>query len=110
METMGPENLMIREVPVLINAAQIETLVRDVITDLMAQESTTRLEEKFNAVLASMACHGAIRANHPLSILEMNRLLRDMEKTQHSGQCNHGRPTWKQMSLTELDKFFLRGR
>ena len=110
METMGPENLMIREVPVLIKAAQIETLVRDVITDLMAQESTTRLEEKFNAVLASMACHGAIRANHPLSILEMNRLLRDMEKTQHSGQCNHGRPTWKQMSLTELDKFFLRGR
>lgn len=109
-EAIGPDSIIIREVPVLIKEAEIATLVRDVIADLLANDSSARLDETMNAVLASMACHGSVRANHSLTVPEMNALLRDMEKTEHSGQCNHGRPTWKQMSLSELDQFFLRGQ
>jgi len=109
-EAVGPETIVIREVPILIKETSIDQLVRDVIADLLVNDSASRLQEKHNAVLASMACHSAIRAHHQLTIPEMNALLRDMEETKHSGLCNHGRPTWKEFTLQELDKYFLRGR
>lgn len=110
LERVGPESLLIREVPTLLREAEVEQLVRDVLADLLEHGSSTRVEAHINDILATMACHGAVRANRRLSVAEMNALLRDMEETERSGQCNHGRPTWAQVSLAELDKLFLRGR
>ncbi len=110
LERMGPETLMIRQVPVILKASVVEQLVRDVLSDLIVHGQTDRIEAAMNEVLGTMACHGSVRANRQLSIPEMNALLRDMEATERSGQCNHGRPTWTQMTLPELDKLFLRGR
>lgn len=107
---VGPNAIIIREVPSMIKEVQIEQLIRDVIADLLVNDSASRLQGKHDAILATMACHGAVRANHRLTIPEMNALLRDMEHTEHSGLCNHGRPTWKQFSIAELDKYFLRGK
>ncbi len=109
-EAAGPQAIVVREVPSMIKEASIEQLIRDVIADLLVNDSASRLQEKYDAVLASMACHSAVRANHQLTIPEMNALLRDMEHTEHGGLCNHGRPTWKQFTIADLDKFFLRGR
>lgn len=106
----GPNAILVREVPAIIKEACVEQLIRDVIADLLVNDSASRLQEKHDAILATMACHGAVRANHQLTIPEMNALLRDMECTEHSGLCNHGRPTWQQFSMAELDKYFLRGR
>lgn len=106
----GPDTIIIRAVPLLLKEAQIESLIRDVLSDLLADENASRLKEHLNTTLGTMACHAAVRAHHRLSITEMNAVLRDMEHTENSGQCNHGRPTWVQFSMQELDKHFLRGR
>lgn len=110
LDRLGPETLVIRSVPALLKNASIESLVRDLISDLIEYEDMTRIKSHINDVLSSMACHSAVRANHKLTIEEMNELLRHIEATERSGQCNHGRPTWKQLSIRELDKLFLRGQ
>ncbi len=109
-EQGGPESIIVREIPNLIKTKDVETLIRDVIADLKVVETSERLNEKMNAMLGTIACHAAVRANHRLAIPEMNAILRDMENTAHSGQCNHGRPTWVQFTLEEMDRFFLRGK
>lgn len=110
VDRSGEESLIVREVPALLQKADAEQLLRDVLADLMQQGNSLRIEENINALLSSMACHAAVRANKQLQVAEMNALLRDIEATERSGQCNHGRPTWKQMSLTQLDGLFLRGQ
>ncbi len=102
--------LVIRSVPDILTSADVAQLVRDVLADLSQHNHSDRIEETIHEVLSSMACHGSVRANRILSIAEMNALLRDMEATERSGQCNHGRPTWVQMSLAKLDGWFKRGQ
>jgi len=110
LAAMGPESVIVRQIPALLAGLDIAGLVRDMLADLVAHETSERVETAILTLLASLACHGAIRANRPLNLLEMNALLRDMERTDHSGQCNHGRPTWIQLTLDELDRLFRRGR
>lgn len=107
---MGPLTISIRTIPVLIKTTKIEQLIRDVLSELSEKPDSRLIEEAINMVLATLACHASVRAHHELSIPEMNAILRDMEKTEHSGQCNHGRPTWVQLDFATLDNFFLRGR
>ncbi|PID44437.1 MAG: DNA mismatch repair endonuclease MutL [Proteobacteria bacterium] len=110
LQRLGPESIVIREVPALLYNAGVEQLVRDLISDMMEFGQSARIQEKINEIMAGMACHGSVRANRVLSVPEMNQLLRDMEVTERSGQCNHGRPTWTLLTMKELDKLFLRGR
>ena len=106
----GEESLLIRQIPVTLRDSDVEQLLRDVLSDLIEYGSSDRIEAHLDEILSTMACHGSVRANRRLTLPEMNALLRDMEETERSGQCNHGRPTWTQLSLEELDKLFLRGR
>ena len=106
----GLEEVRISEVPLLLKDADAGALLRDVISDLQATASADRIEGSANEILATMACHGSIRANRRLSLDEMNALLREMERTDRSDQCNHGRPTWSRITTAELDQLFLRGQ
>ena len=110
LNRLAPEKLAIRAVPSLLKDSNVEQLVRDVLSDLLEHGSSERIQTEMNEILSTMACHGSVRANHRLTIPEMNALLRDMERTERSGQCNHGRPTWTQMSVDQLDKLFMRGQ
>ncbi|TYL47637.1 DNA mismatch repair endonuclease MutL [Marinomonas sp. IMCC 4694] len=110
VERTGLESVMVREVPIILIRGDVEGLVRDVISDLATNGLSDLMESRANELMASMACHGAVRANRKLTVAEMNSLLRDMEVTERSGQCNHGRPTWAHLSMSDLDKLFLRGR
>lgn len=107
---IGPETLIVRQIPALLTGSDIAGLVRDMLADLAAHETTDRSVTAILGLLSSVACHGAVRANRPLNLMEMNALLREIETTEHGGQCNHGRPTWIQLNLDELDRLFRRGR
>ena len=110
VERLGLEQVRIKAIPALLKNADTGQLIRDVLADLVEYGRSDRIEQYENELLSTMACHASVRANRLLSIGEMNALLRDIEQTERSGQCNHGRPTWKQLSLDALDKFFKRGQ
>ena len=109
-ELSGPDTACVRALPSLLAHADAGALLRDVLADLSARGGSERVREREHELLSSLACHGAVRAKMRLTVAEMDALLRDMEATERAGQCNHGRPTWVQLSIDQLDKLFLRGR
>lgn len=110
IENLGNETIIVRALPYLLRKADAEQLVRDILADLLENKRSTRVQEYINEILAAMACHNSMRAGQQLSLTEMAALLRDIEKIERGGQCGHGRPTWIQLSIKELNKMFLRGR
>jgi len=110
LNRMGEETLIVRSTPALLAGMDVAALVKDILADIIEHGMSERVKEQSNEILATIACHGSVRANRHLTVPEMNTLLRDMEKTERSGQCNHGRPTWVELSKKELDALFLRGQ
>jgi DNA mismatch repair protein MutL len=110
MVMSGPNELTVRAAPVLLASGDIAELARNVLREMREYGAAAVLSARQMELLATMACHGAVRANRALSATEMNALLREMEETERSGSCNHGRPTWYQLTMADLDKLFLRGR
>ncbi|MFQ5636140.1 MAG: DNA mismatch repair protein MutL, partial [Gammaproteobacteria bacterium] len=110
VDRTGPERLTIRAVPALLAETDTELLLRDLLADIAESGRTDRADQWVDELLAGMACHGSVRANRRLTIDEMNALLRSMETTERSDQCNHGRPTWTTLTMSELDRMFSRGR
>jgi len=110
VERLGVEDVRVRAVPVILGQSDCAALLRDVLSDLMEFGGSERIKQAIDQVLSSMACHGSVRANRKLTVMEMNALLRQIESTPNSGQCNHGRPTWTQLDMKSLDGLFMRGR
>lgn len=110
VERLSKETVVIREVPHYFADAPIEQLIQDVVADILAHGKSNRVQENLHRLLGNLACRASVRAKRKLTQVEMNALLREMEKTEHSGQCNHGRPTCVTLSLNELDQLFMRGR
>ena len=110
LDRVAPETVVVRQIPALLREADIDQMVRDVLSDIVAEGQSQQVEARIEHLLGTLACYGSVRANRRLTIPEMNALLRDMEATERSGQCNHGRPTWTLVTMAELDKLFLRGR
>ena len=110
MAKSAPNSSAVRSRPVALSQADLVDLARSVLGELAGFDATTVVQRAQHELLATMACHGAVRANRRLTLTEMNALLRDMEATERADQCNHGRPTWRQMTVAELDNLFMRGR
>jgi DNA mismatch repair protein MutL len=106
----GPQQIAVQGIPLLLDGTDAAPLLRDLLSDLAENQGAGRIEAMVNELLATMACHAAVRANRRLTVAEMNALLREMERTERSEACNHGRPTWTQVSLADLDRLFLRGQ
>jgi DNA mismatch repair protein MutL len=107
---LSPTTLAVRAMPVMLKQSHAEAAARDVLHELREYGATRALTERRNELLGTLACHSAVRANQALTVPEMNHILREMERTERSGQCNHGRPTWFQMSIDQLDAMFMRGK
>jgi len=107
---LSPNEIAIRAVPAMLDRREPRDLLRELVVDLAEHGASRAAEQRRDGVLSTMACHAAVRANRQLAIPEMNALLRQMEDTERSGQCNHGRPTWYQFAMSDLDRLFMRGR